>query len=225
MKKSTFKSVALRWLCLILILIVLAFTCFLKIKPLIFTYAKSVAETTMLNALNKAVNDILSQNTQVYNDIARLYYDDNGNVKSLQMDATAANLFKSRIANKIADIIGQDTRYKIGIPLGTLTGNEYLMGLGPDIIFNMQLTETARVDFKHEFCDAGINQVLHRVVANINITVNIIMLGYSKGFTVSTSAIVAETVIVGVVPDSFTNVIEHPNDDIADEIFNYADID
>ena len=51
------------------------------------------------------------------------------------------------------------------------------------------------------------------------------MVGYTKGFKISTSALAAQTVIAGNVPDSFTQVEEHPGDDIADEIFNYAEID
>jgi sporulation protein YunB len=179
----------------------------------------------MLNAANTAVVELLSEENISYGEIAKLSYDEEGTVKSLEIDTKAVNLFKSLISNKIMEIISKETRYTVLIPLGTLSGSEYLMGLGPDIPFYMQLTETAKVDFKHKFTDAGINQVLHQIIVDIDITANIIMLGFSKGFSVSTTAIAAETVIVGAVPDSFTNVIEEPGDDIADEIFNYADID
>ncbi|MEE0807945.1 MAG: sporulation protein YunB, partial [Acutalibacteraceae bacterium] len=98
-------------------------------------------------------------------------------------------------------------------------------GYGPQIKFKMRLTETAILDFESKVIDAGINNVLHQIIINIDINANVLMVGYTKGFKISTSALAAQTVIAGSVPDSFTRVEEHPGDDIADEIFNYAELD
>lgn len=88
----------------------------------------------------------------------------------------------------------------------------------------MQLTETAILDFESEFISAGINNVLHRIIIKIDVNASVLMLGCTDGFKVSTTAIAAQTVIAGEVPDAFTNVIEYPNNDLADELFNFGDL-
>ena len=50
------------------------------------------------------------------------------------------------------------------------------------------------------------------------------MMGCTDSFSISTTAIAAQTIISGEVPDSFTNVIEQPNNDLADEVFNFGDL-
>ena len=86
----------------------------------------------------------------------------------------------------------------------------------------MQLTETAVIDFESKLEDAGINSVMHQIIIKIDVNASVLMMGCTDGFSVSTTAIAAQTVIAGEVPDSFTNVIEYPNNDLADEIFNFG---
>ena len=107
---------------------------------------------------------------------------------------------------------------------GTLFGNEYTTGYGPKVKFKMQLTETAILDFESKFTSAGINNVLHQIIINIDVKASVLMMGCTDGFSVSTKALAAQTVISGTVPDSYTNVIEYPNNDLADELFNFGDL-
>ena len=80
----------------------------------------------------------------------------------------------------------------------------------------------AFVDFEHEFRSAGINQVLHRVVVNIKINGSLIVAGYKRTISTKTSAIASQTVIVGKIPQNFTNVIEEESDNTAGLINDYG---
>ncbi len=209
---------------MILCILLVIFITFMQVKPLVFTYAKSKAETIVLNAANTAVLNVLRENDISYDNISLVSRDGDGNITGIEINTENINLLKSLISNEMMEITAQKEFYDIFIPLGTLLGSEYTTGYGPHIRFKMQLTETSIVDFESKFQDAGINNVLHQIIINMDITANVLMLGCYEGFGVSTSAIAAQTVIAGVVPDSFTDVEEYPGDDIADDIFNYADI-
>ena len=185
-------------------------------------YAISSAETILLNTSNDAIVEILKEENTDYNDIARLSYDSTGYVTSLQTDIANINLLKSRISNKISQIVSQREFYGIAIPLGTFFGNEFLSGIGPLIKFKFQLTSTSVVDFEHEFTDAGINQVLHKIIINIETKGFLVTTGSVDSISVNTTAIAAQTVIVGVTPDSFTEVIEDPTSDTAGIINDYG---
>lgn len=218
-------SILKRWLIVILCLIIAFVLCFISVKPFVFVYAKSQAETILLNSANAAVLNILEQNNISYDNISNVSRGNDNIITGIEINIEKINLLKSQISNELANLVSKNNRYDLYIPIGTLFGNEYTTGYGPRVHFKMQLTETAIVDFKSSFESAGINNVLHQILITIKINASVLMIGCTEGFSVSTTAIAAQTVMAGEVPDSFTNVIEHPNDDIADEIFNYADIE
>ena len=113
----------------------------------------------------------------------------------------------------------------MSIPFGNFFNNEYLTGFGPDLNFKIQMANTASLKFKSAFEESGINNTLHQIIITVDIPANIIITGGSDTFSVKTNVLAAQTVIVGQTPDSFTNVTENPGDDIADDIFNFADLD
>ncbi len=190
--------------------------------PVIMRYAVSVAETTMLNAANEAIVNILDENNISYDDIVNLSNNDDGYVTSLEIDIYSVNNLKSKISSKTASNVEANEFYEVSIPIGTFLGNTYTAGFGPKIKFKMQLTSTAFVDFSHEFKAAGINQVLHIIIVNIDIRGSLVIAGYNKGINAKTSAIAAQTVIVGKTPDAFTNVIESENDNTGGLINDYG---
>lgn len=192
--------------------------------PVIMTYAKSCAETIMLNSANEAILSVLEKENITYDDIARLSLNEDGYVTSLEIDTYSVNALKSKISNELSYLVDSKEHYEIGIPLGTFFGNTFTQGFGPEINFNMHLTSTAFVTFSHEFKTAGINQVLHIINVEIEVKGNFVMIGYKKGINVKTSAIAAQTVIVGKTPDAFTNVIESEADNTGGLINDYGAI-
>ena len=217
-------SVAKRWFVVLLCLCFVLSVCFISVKPFVFTYAKSEAETIILNAANNAVLNIISQNKISYKDISNVSRKEDGKITGIEIDIEKVNLLKSRISGELSRIVSENNKYDLYIPIGTLFGNEYTTGYGPKVKFKMQLTETAILDFESKFTQAGINNVLHQIIIKIDINASVLMMGCTDGFKVSTTALAAQTVIAGTVPDAFTNVIEYPDNDLADEIFNFGDL-
>ena len=86
----------------------------------------------------------------------------------------------------------------------------------------MKITSSVFTGFESNFYSAGINQVLHQVVIKVKIKGNLVLPWNTKGFETNTDVIAAQTVLVGVVPDAFTNVIEADGGEIASEIFDYG---
>lgn len=195
---------------------------FYKMRPVILRYAESAAETLLLDASNKAILDILCEQNISYNDIVTLSREESGRVTSLETDIVKINSLKSLISNRLSEIIAGKEYCDLNIPLGTFFSSVYTSGYGPKIHFKMQLTATARVNFSHEFKSAGINQVLHIVMVDMEISGSLVITGYSGGISVSNSAMAAQTIIVGTTPDAFTNVIESEQDNTAGLINDYG---
>lgn len=210
------------FLSIFLTIIVLSVVCCIRMHPVIMKYAVSIAETTMINAANRAVVEILEENNISYGDIVNLSTDAGGYITSLEIDIYGINSLKSKLTTRVSQIIDEKEFIEFRIPLGSFFADDFTNGFGPFIRFKMQLTGTAFVDFEHTFDSAGINQVLHMVTIQIELKGNLVTAGYKQQISASTSTIAAQTVIVGAVPDAFTNVIESQEDNTADLINDYG---
>lgn len=192
-----------------------------QMRPVILQYSQAVAEGILLNAADEAVVNVLRENEIDYDDIVRLSADRDNHITGLQIDALTINMLKSQISLEIARIVATQESYNTYIPIGTFLGSEYTAGRGPKIKFSMQLTSNSSVDFQSEFKDAGLNQVVHRVFLHITVTGRLVFVGQKNTFSVESSALLAETVIVGLTPEAFTEVIGSPSE-TADIVNDYG---
>ena len=62
---------------------------------------------------------------------------------------------------------------------------------------------------------------MHQILVKINLESSLAMPHYKTALTTSTTLIAAETVIVGIVPDAFTEVINQ-SDELVGDIFDYS---
>ena len=56
--------------------------------------------------------------------------------------------------------------------------------------------------FSSTFTQAGINQTLHQINMQVSVDVAVLVLGETNYFTISSQVVIAETVIVGQVPET-----------------------
>ena len=61
-------------------------------------------------------------------------------------------------------------------------------------------------EFSSEFISSGINQTLYRVNLRLIASVRLVMPGVSETVSVQAEAAIAESIIVGDVPEVYTNV-------------------
>lgn len=192
-----------------------------KMRPIITDYSASVGETQMITLVDKVVSDIFFEENISYSDLVILSHDESGQVASLEVNAAKINYIKSSISVRVAEEIAKKEKYTLAIPLGTIIGNEYTLGRGPSIKFKMQITTTVIADFESKFYSAGINQVLHQIHINVKMRGQTIIPWYRSTFSANTGVIAAQTVIVGLTPDAYTNVIE-AGTDATEDIFDFG---
>ena len=126
-----------------------------------------------------------------------------GKVSAITTDMQRINLIKLRIANRLSEEMFERTEDIIKIPLGNLTGVDFLTGLGPDVKFRVLWVSSVNSDFSTSLESAGINQTIHKIMLDFSINVGMMFVGREIGVDVGTSVCVAETVIVGEVPEYF----------------------
>jgi hypothetical protein len=87
--------------------------------------------------------------------------------------------------------------------LGNLFLPELLSGRGPIIPVQIISIRNSDAYFSSKFTQAGINQTLHQLTMSVCVDVAVLILGEAANFTVTSEVVVAETIIVGDVPDTF----------------------
>ena len=126
-----------------------------------------------------------------------------GRITALKTNMSEINRLKTDILNIINDeILALDTS-DIGIPMGSLFLPELMSGKGPVIPVHILSIRNSDAVFSSNFVQAGINQTLHQLIMVVSVDVAILVLGQTGSFTVTSEVVVAETVIVGDVPNTF----------------------
>ena len=220
--RNTLKSLALRWLAVLLAVIIIIAVFMVRSRPAVLSYAKTRAESIMVSAFDAAVKAAIDELNYDYDDMAIVSRGENNTVTSIEIDYAKLNTLRAKISTCVCDIMAQKSENQLYIPLGTLIGNEYTAGYGPRIKFNISFLQIPRLNYESKFLAAGINNVFHQINIIADLSYSIIMPGADETFTVGMSAVAAQTIIAGAVPENFTNVVETPESNVADDIFNFS---
>jgi len=168
---------------------------------------RSLAETQVINATSDLINDAIDCQIEKGNiQYDRMVYfekDLDGRITALKTNMSEVNRLKTDILNLINDEILALSTDALGIPLGSLILPEFLAGRGPDIPVEILSIRNSDASFSSHFSEAGINQTLQQINMHVSVDVTVLVLGQTDSFTVSSQVIVAETIIVGEVPDTY----------------------
>lgn len=183
----------------------------------------SLATTRVSNAVNRivseAVNEAVENGSIQYEQLISYEKDNEGRITALHSNMAAFNRLQSEILDIVLARIDQVSARELSIPIGSLTGISLLAGRGPRISVRMESVGSSSARFQNEFTSAGINQTKHRIVLEIDVSVSILLPGFSTATQVSNAVTVAETVIVGSVPESYT-YFNAPIDDAKKYVLN-----
>jgi len=167
---------------------------------------RSLAETQVKNSTSDLINDSVDRQIETgniqYDRIVYFEKDLNGRITALKTNMSEVNRLKTDILNIINDEILAMDNSDMGIPIGSLFLPEFLSGRGPSIPVNILSIRNSEAGFSSQFTQAGINQTLHQLNMQVSVDVSILVLGRAESFTVMSQVVVAETIIVGQVPDT-----------------------
>jgi len=177
-----------------------------KIAPIIREMAVARAAILGVRAINDAINDVINATYLTYDDLVMLEKDANGSIAALKTDMVGVNRFKTAITGAVAERIGAIPAAQLKIPLGSLFSGDIVAGRGPGIPFRAVLVGFVEAELYNDFSSAGINQTRHRILLTVTCTVSALLPLGAVGVTVSDQAAIAETVLIGVVPDSYVSI-------------------
>lgn len=191
----------------VFILAVVLLALFLAVRGKYRLVIRDLAQTQVKNSTSDLTNDAIAKQIAAgniqYDRIVYFEKDLDGRITALKTNISEVNRLKTDILNIINDeILALDTS-DIGIPLGSLIFPELLSGRGPAIPVHILAIRNSDASFFSNFRQAGINQTLHQLAMEVSVDVAVLALGETSSFTMTSEVVVAETVIVGSVPNTF----------------------
>lgn len=168
---------------------------------------RDLAQTSVRNTTSDLANDAIARQIEdgsiQYDRIVYFEKDLNGRITALKTNIGEINRLKTDIINIVNSKILALDASDIGIPLGSLLLPEFFSGKGPVIPVHILAIRNSEASFSSNFSQAGINQTLHQLIMQVDVDAAILVLGETSSFSVSSQVVIAETVIVGDVPNTF----------------------
>ncbi len=177
-----------------------------QLRPIIQSITTNQARIKSVDTINTAVAKELQENGVSYNDLVTVERSNSGEVLAITTNMVKMNELKAVIIGDVQQQLGENSHTDIGVPVGTLLGSEFLHGYGPKVPFRVTLSGNVSADFKSSFESAGINQTKHQIYLNIHTSVYSFIPGFNTTTDVETNVPVAETIIVGSVPQLVTSL-------------------
>ncbi len=191
--------------CILLLLPLLVFYVSYNMEPVVTSICRSQAKVLATSAINSAVVNELRLSGTEYADLVSIKYDVYGAVSSIETDIVEINMLQSRLTDAVNRELSAIETRDISIPLGTLSGIQLLSGRGPAVRLRMMPASYAQSNLINQFDSAGINQTRHRIMIEFTVSMTVIVAPYRTVADVTLTVPVAETVIIGTVPESFAD--------------------
>ena len=203
---------------IVLVLTTVACMAIIHMEPILVSMATARVSNTVNRIVVEAVNDAIQGGEIDYGVLVEFEKDAEGHVTALKSNMAAFNRLQSRIADDILLRLSEVSTTTLAIPIGTLTGSSLLAGRGPALKVKMQSVGSTTASFRNTFGSAGINQTRHQILLDVQVNMSILLPGFRTSTKVNNEISVAETVIVGSVPENYTYFSTAPS-----EIDDYAE--
>ena len=200
------KSGGMRWLILLVLLLTAAVIAMEQnLSQTMLDMAFARAYSMAVETINRAVKQVMEQGV-TYEELIDAQMDAEGRVSMLRANTMRMNELASQTALLAERELGSAENQFVEIPLGAALGVSFLSGFGPRLEVRILPVGAVHTSFDTEFETAGINQTRHKIFLNLRATVSLIVPTGSQLVEVTSTVPIAESIIVGEVPDSFVDV-------------------
>lgn len=179
----------------------------LYLRSLATELAVSLAQDKVVSIVTDIIKSRMGTAEVDYGDLVNLEKDSRGEVCAVTTNVIAINKLSSDVLMDVVNAT-EDYDLEIGIPVGSLTGSTLLLSRGPDIKVRIEILSSSFTGFRSDLTTLGINQTRHQILLELREDITLIMPWHTVNTSVTTEIPVAETIIVGQVPQSYLNLGE-----------------
>ncbi|MCD8126247.1 MAG: sporulation protein YunB [Clostridiales bacterium] len=190
-----------------------------QLRPAMIAVVSSELQNTITVKTAEVWETLEEESGVSLSDALQLHYASDGSIAAVSMDADVLNRLGSALATRLTEVLSDMERETVEVPLGTALDFPLFSGLGPDLQIEILDVGHVTAEFDSAFQDAGINQTIYSVNLLLSVEVNLLLPGGTYTLEVETVLPVAETVLLGDVPQEYVSVsgTHSASDSLAEE--------
>ena len=175
------------------------------LKTLSSQIAVSDASDIVISQVNTSIAEIMKDEDYTGDYFVNFEKTDAGDISAISSNMAQINALSAKILDTVINVTENQT-ITVEIPIGNLTGVSLLMGRGPKVPVQIIVLTSSKVEFNNSIITAGINQTKHQVNLEVIVDIDVLIPWDTASTQVKTEVLIADTVIVGKVPDTYMNV-------------------
>ncbi len=177
-----------------------------NLTKVVLSLAQAQARALAVQVLNESATELLSSGDVTYESLMHVTVDDQGQVRLIQANTPEMNRLAAQVSLMAQSRLAEKPDQSVRVPLGSALGLTLFAGAGPRIQVRVLPVGSVHAEFHTDFQTAGINQTRHRVSLMLTAQVQLVAPTGAKRVEVTTQVAMAESIIVGEVPETFTDV-------------------
>ncbi len=214
-RQMTFKK-SFVFILILSFIIIVAISIYLKSIPVIKSFCESKARYIALDATNKSVIENIDGIT--YDDLIKIERDESNKITSISANTMELNKLATKISIDIKERISSIKESEVTVPLTSILEIKLLSGMGPNLKFRLIPSGNVTAIFKSEFEHTGINQTRHRIYIEVTTKVRFLSPISIESQEFVNQINIAETVLVGDIPESYYNITGMENLSVNDGV-------
>ncbi len=189
----------------LLVFLTLLLVCRFSVYPYIEGALESESKKRLTALCAEKTAEIFSEGGYEYSDLIHLSYTNDGRVASATVNTVTLNLLRYKIAMAVLKEL-KDKTLCVHVPLSNILGLIFLPAKTGGVNFDVQTAESLHAAFSSHFEERGINQTRHLITFDLSLEIYFLLPLRYRTMTLHVSTAAAETLIIGEVPDSFTDI-------------------
>ncbi|MBQ3155789.1 MAG: sporulation protein YunB [Clostridia bacterium] len=177
-----------------------------NVTRVVLSLAQAQARALAVQVLNEAAAELLAAEGVTYDSLMHVTAAEDGQVRLIQANTPEMNRLAAQVSLLAQERLQSTRDQTVRVPLGSALGLTLFAGAGPKIEVRILPVGSVHAAFHTDFQTAGINQTRHRVSLALTARVQLVIPTGAQTVEAGTQVAMAESIIVGAVPETFTDV-------------------
>ncbi|WP_315117547.1 sporulation protein YunB [uncultured Clostridium sp.] len=171
------------------------------VTPIVLNVADREMKAKVIDTINRTTIDVCMDNFE-YEDIINIEKDNDGNISIIKANTLKMNKIACDVAIESQNKLKEMSMIGVKIPSGFVFKNNLLSYFGPSFTIKVRPVGYIETKYSSDFESAGINQTRHKIYIHVKSNLRIITPMKSRDIEVNNEIAIAETIIVGKVPET-----------------------
>lgn len=177
-----------------------------EMRPILCAVAEVQLKKELTQQVGTIWGDLAEEEGFNLIDVMEISRNEDGSIAALTTDMERLSQLSAALSQQLTVNFGALERETISVPLGTALNLPLLSGLGWNVDTEIADIGKVSTDIYSDVASVGINQTVYQIRLNVTVDLVLLLPGGMEQLTVVSDSLLAETVLVGDVPNQYVTI-------------------